>query len=80
MGFLGRFSKVKFDILALLITSLVFSKTFWKVCPYGANFRYPKVQLHNSFQRRAGSAPRWHTGELGHPSRRHDDAAAKLRH
>lgn len=73
MGFLGRFSKVKFDILALLITLLLFSKTFWKVCPSGANFRYPEVQLHNSFQHRAGSAPR--TEELGH-----DGAAAKLQH
>jgi len=51
MGFLGRFSKVKFDILALLITLLLFSKTFWKACPSGANFRYPEVQPLNSFQR-----------------------------
>lgn len=79
MGFLGRFSKVKFDILALLITLLLFSKAFWKVCPYGANFRCPEVQLRNWFQRRAGSAPRWGTGELGHPSRRHGGAAAKRR-
>lgn len=80
MGFLGRFSKVQFDVLALLIMLLLFSKAFWKVCPYGPNFRYPEVQLRNSFQRRAGSAPRCCTGELGHRFHRHDDAAAELQH
>lgn len=74
MGFLGRLSKVNFDILALLRASLLFSKTFLVACPYGANFRYPEVQLLNWFQLCAGSWGSGHPWGSGH----HDLAAAKL--
>lgn len=61
MGFLGRLSKVNFDILALLRALLLFSKTFLVACPYGANFRYPRYSC------LTGSSSVLDPGALGTP-------------